>query len=461
MGTSRPRASLHSQRLRQQTPSDHDGPMVVTAGDVGASHSVLDQLRVDLGEGSVLTDPDVLASHGADWTGRWSVPPVAVLRPRDTADVVQIIRTCAALGVPVVPQGGRTSLVGGSIPTRPGSVVLSTARLRSLQTDGSTLLAGAGVTLQAVQEAARTAGRAFGVDLAARGTATVGGMVATDAGGLHVVAHGTMGAQVLGLTAVLGSGEVVGTTSPLAKTALGPSVIRSLVGSEGTLGVITAVRLRMVPTPANLVTAVVPMSLAEALALLPALRDVPDLHAVEYVDAGTAALVGAPGEFLLVEGGEELAGLLPDHALVALDAAARRRLWAWREGASEAAATASRMPLVKLDVALPHHNLEALVQGLPAPALVFGHLAEGNLHVQLLDRSPADGDSDAHAVLRLVGELGGAISSEHGVGRAKTAELGWSLPAGDIAALQALKKAWDPAGVLNPGILLPAPAADH
>ncbi len=410
-------------------------------------------LRAALGENAVVTDPGVLAAHEVDWTGRFRGRALALVRPESAAEVGEAVRACAAAGVAVVPQGGNTGLVGGAVPH--DAVVLSTARLSSIgdvDPVAGAVTAGAGVTLERLQRAAAEAGLAFGVDLAARGSATVGGMIATDAGGIHALRHGSMRRQVAGIEAVLADGTVVrqraGGTAPV-----GVDLVSLLSGSEGTLAVITGARLRLVPILPERATALIAFDdvAAAVVATAYARARLPDLDAVELVDAASLALaasrVGQPvpfngsGPALLVETAstrpmlDDLAAALQSmpgmrDAVVAADGPGRRRLWALREGVTEAISSVG-IPH-KLDVGLPLGRLAAFVEALEATVagvdadarvFVFGHLALGNLHVNVTGPAPDDERVD-DAVLRLVLDHGGSIAAEHGIGRAKARWLG-------------------------------------
>ena len=445
-------------------------------------------LRAAVGDEHVLVDPALTASYESDWTGRFSGRAGCVVRPRSTEEVAAVVRACAAAGTPLVVQGGNTGLVGGGVPAD-GEVLLSLRRLDALEpvdVAAGHVTAGAGVTLAALQAHARAAGLDFGVDLAARDSATVGGLVATNAGGIRVLRYGSMRAQVVGAEAVLADGTVLSRMAGLAKDGTGYDLVQLLAGSEGTLAVITAVRLRVVPRAAARCTALLAMaSTAEAVALLPGLRErLPSLSGAELFYGEGLALVrrhgGLPAPFAqdhpaylllecadrtdptdaLVEAVGEAGGLLD--ATVATDAAGQRALWAYREQHTEAI-NAEGVP-VKLDVSVPTARLVELVERLPgtvaavvpgARPVLFGHVNEGNLHVNVLDCGER-GEQVTDAVLRLVAELSGSISSEHGVGRAKVAWLGLSRSPAELAAMRGIKQALDPQGLLNPGVLLPA-----
>jgi FAD/FMN-containing dehydrogenase len=443
-----------------------------------------------LGAEHVLTAPDLRAPYEIDWTRRFSGHARCVARPSNTEQVATVLRLCAEADAPVVPQGGNTGLVGGAVP-RGGDVVVSLTRLDDLEPVDrlpGEVTVGAGVTLGRLQAHADAAGLAVGVDLAARDSATVGGMIATNAGGLHAWRHGAMRAHVVGLEAVLADGQVVRRLPGVAKDNTGYDLPGLLTGSEGTLGVITRARLRLVPVLHERVVALLAVAdTAAALAVFARLRDrVASLHAAELFHAEGLALVrahtGAPAPFpdehpvyVLVECAarhdptEELAAALADAdevraVAVAQDRPGRERLWSLRERHTEAI-NAAGVPH-KLDVGLPLTALPDFARRVrstvasvapSARVLLFGHLGDGNLHVNLLGLAPDDEIAD-DAVLRLVAELGGSISAEHGIGVAKARWLGLTRSDADVAAMTAIKQALDPRGVLNPGVLLPAAA---
>src|SRR3954449_11405882 len=251
------------------------------------SDEVLQDLAQAVGERQVLFDDDVRTPFESDWTGRYTGRALAVVRPGDAAQVAAVVGACARHGVALVPQGGNTGLVGAGVP-RGGEVVVSLSRLGDLgEVDpaAATVEAGAGVSLAALQQHARAADLDAAVDFAARDAATVGGMVATDAGGLHALRHGTVRARVAGVEAVLADGTIVDRRSPLLKDNAGYDLPALLVGSEGTLGIITRVRWRLVALLQARVAALVPLrSLEEAAELLAAVRPrLPSLEAAEFI----------------------------------------------------------------------------------------------------------------------------------------------------------------------------------
>ncbi len=445
-----------------------------------------------VGAEHVLTDPDLRAGAEVDWTGRWRGTARAVIRPGRPAEVAAVLAICAGAGVPVVPQGGNTGLVGGGVPAGvEGAVVLSTRRLSGLApvaADG-TVVAGAGATIAAVQRHAAASGWQFGLDWAARDSATVGGAIATNAGGLRVLRWGPARAQLVGAELALASGALLSRVDGPLKDSTGYDLSGLLCGSEGTLGVLTRVRLRLVPPlPAGRAVALVGVpGVAAAVALLGAVRRTgADLAAAELVGDAALGVLDLPRPlpdpwpaYVLLETvgrADDLAGILAGapivgdragdgagdevgDAVLADDAAGRARLWRYREEITESISRAG-VP-VKLDVSVPLHRLAEVWAALPAAAgpgrtVLFGHLAEGNVHVNLLDLAADEEEVAVDRVLRLVAAAGGSISAEHGIGRAKAPWLHLTRSPDEIAVMRAVKSALDPAGILNPGVLFAA-----
>jgi FAD/FMN-containing dehydrogenase len=442
-------------------------------------------LRDAAGEPHVLVDADVRAPYEIDWTRRWSGSAAAVVRPRTAGEVSAVLRACAEHGAAVIPQGGNTGLVGASVPRsqepRP-QVVLSAARMTTIgEIDRATLQmrAEAGVTLGALQAAARSAGLDAAVDFAARDSATVGGIAACDAGGIRAVRHGTARMRVAGLEAVMADGSVVCRMSGLLKDNAGYDLPALLVGSEGTLGVITSVLWQLVPRRDARALALVPVgSVSDAVALLVAVRQhLPSLDACELMTdeglalvlehIGTTSPVRRAAAYVLVECAaradplEALAAALDaagvTDAAIADDTAGRERLWQLRERHTEAIGAAG-IPH-KLDVGVPLDRLAAFCDAVQAALtdgarpILFGHLGDGNLHVNVLGHDAAEESID-ELVLRLAAQHGGTISAEHGVGVAKARWLHLSRTREEIAVMRAIKSALDPECVLNPGALL-------
>jgi FAD/FMN-containing dehydrogenase len=456
-------------------------------------------LRAITGPAHVLADPDVVAGYATDWTRRYAGAAACVVSPGSTAEVAAAVRACADYGARIIPQGGNTGLVGGSIPPARSDgadcVIVSTRRLTGLgpvDPRSRQVTAGAGVTIARLATHVAAAGLRYGVDLASRESATVGGTIATNAGGIHTIRYGPTRSQVAGLIAVLADGSVVGTLSGLTAGSTGYDLAQLLVGSEGTLALITEARLALQsPEPAAVVLLAGTAGISAATELLAHIREViPDLLAAEYIDAAGLALVRdvaglAPPTadshegYLLVEIAatsgvtdpdaylDRLDAVpLPADTVVALDASAMAALWSYRERITEAIATTG-IPH-KVDVAVPVPSLGAFCaeleevvrdtargHGNTEPRLiVFGHVGVGNLHVNVLGADPADSGVD-EAVARLAASHGGSVAAEHGVGRAKTGWLAVSRSAADLSAMRSIKTALDPSGVLNPGVLFP------
>lgn len=448
---------------------------------------VVDSLRSVVGAAHVLTDPSVTESYAVDWTGRFAGSTPAVVRPASTTEVAAVVEWCADNGVAVVPQGGNTGLVGGSVPLR-REVVLSLRRLDAVSAVDSVtgqVTVAAGATIAAVQRAARGAGWEYGVDWGARDTATIGGSIATNAGGSKVARYGDTRAQVLGVEAVLGDGSVVSHLGGLVKDNTGYHLPSLLCGSEGTLGIVTGARLRLVPRVDERVVALLGFArVDDALAACGLLRrSLPSLEAVELMfDDGLALVCSSFGlpqplpapaaAYLLVECADRLdpsdalasavAALRSTGAAVATEPGRRAELWRYREGHTEAINLLG--PPHKLDVTLPPAALAAFVDSVGARVLtvdrraqvwLFGHAADGNLHVNVTGVDPSDERIDS-AVLDLVAEHRGSISAEHGIGTAKKQWLHLNRSAAEIAAMQSIKRALDPHGILNPNVLLPS-----
>lgn len=412
--------------------------------------------------GHLLTDAALTQAYGTDWTRRWSARPLAVVRPRDAAAAAGVVQACGRHATPVVTQGGNTGLVGGSVPGGDDeAVVLSLARLTgrgALDSSSRQLSVRAGTTLADVQGTARRAGLTYGVDLAARATATIGGTVATNAGGLRVCRFGDTRAQVRGLTAVLADGSVVERMHGLAKDGAGYDLVQLLVGSEGTLGVVTDVRLRLhPPDPPGVTTLLGCTSYAHALDLMPSdgllMAEVMAHEGLALTCQAASLPAPLAGEwpvYLLMQT-LDLPDLPPD-----VDAVVDDRLVEYRERHPDAVATLGVVH--KYDVSLPLGQLDRAVADVAAAVaphrlFVYGHLNEGNLHLNVVGPDPDDDEIDA-TVLGLVAGCGGSIASEHGVGRAKASLLALNRGAADLAAMRAVKDALDPAGLLNPGVVL-------
>jgi FAD/FMN-containing dehydrogenase len=440
-------------------------------------------LEAAVGSEHVITSSADMEGYTTDWSRRFSGPAVAVVRPANTAEVASLVGICAEFCVPMLAQGGNTGLVGGSVPAATGTppVIISLRRLNSLapvdELSGQ-VTAGAGVLLGDVQRHARAAGWEYGVDLAARDSATIGGTVATNAGGIHVISQGMTRAQVTGIEAVLADGSVISHLAGLDKDNTGYDLAGLLCGSEGTLGVITAVRVRLHRPAGRTTVALIGVdSYESAVALIhsgatPGYR----LRAAEVIDACGMRLVqevaGLPWPLAaqwplvvlleVIDGGtgDGLAISLDADAVVGLEPGEQERLWQYRERQSEA--FSSLGVIHKLDVSVPLESLAACCAELNNVVAefadvrefgVFGHLGDGNIHVEIYGPDADDMAVDI-AVLECVSAYSGSISAEHGVGRAKAELLNLSRSPAEIAAMRAIKSALDPQGLFNPGVIL-------
>jgi len=459
----------------------------------------IDEIKEAAGAGGWSNDPAVLAPHLIDWRGRVRGTAALIVWPRTTAMVAAIVRAAAARRVALVPQGGNTGMVGGSIPDANGqSVIVSLTRMDWIgapDAAGLTMIVEAGAILENVHTVARAAGLVFPLSLAAKGSATIGGLVATNAGGVQVVRHGTMRARVAGLEAVLPDGQVLDQLDPLVKDNGGYDIKQLLIGSEGTLGIVTRVSLRLVPAPRD--TAVAWAGVADpaaALALLAALRDrlgdvvesfelIPGSGVDLLVAHGLRApLAEAHAWQVLIELtsvrddaglsaalGDVLAGAGVDDAVVAQSEAQAAALWHLRETLPEAERRDG--VAVKHDISVPVAAMPRfIVEATPrvearwpgSRVLAFGHLGDGNIHFNV--RAPLGSDSaawvdtNAAAITAAVNDLvvaaHGSIAAEHGVGSIKAAELARVGNPAKLAAMRAIKTALDPFGIMNPGKII-------
>ncbi len=469
------------------------------AGSPGTVHHVeapaRDQARLDpnvlrqlcdvVGADQVITD-DRRGSFEVDWTGRFRGATPAVVRPVDTVEVAGVLDVCRRHSIAVVPQGGNTGMVGGGVPLA-GEVVVSLRRLGfvgEVDRAARQITVGAGATIEAVQHAARAAGLRYAVDFGARGSATTGGSIATNAGGINVLRYGSTREQVLGVEAVIGTGEIISRLTGLVKDNTGYHLPGLLCGSEGTLGVVTAARLKLVVAHEHTVTALVGFdSVASGIAAVAGWRssidvlDAAEIMLHEGVEL-VASAFGVPlpfatrcGCYVLVEATahddptEMLAEAVADatgvvEVAVARDPARRAALWRYREEHTAAINTVG-IPH-KFDVTVPIAALAEFMAAVPAvvrelePGALtwqFGHVGDGNIHVNVTGAAP-DADSLDEQVYRYVVACGGSISAEHGIGTAKAKWLGLNRTDGELATMRAIKRALDPATIMNPGVLL-------
>ena len=459
-----------------------------------------------IGARGVTTDASDLAPWLSDWRGRYHGAACALLSPASTDEVVAIVEAARAHRIALVPQGGNTSMVGGATPGADGgSAILSMRRMnriRSLSAEEGSAVAEAGVILSELHDAAAAAGYRFPLTLGAKGSATIGGLISTNAGGTQVLRWGTMRALVAGLEAVLPDGQVYRGLAPLKKDNRGYSIDQLLIGAEGTLGIVTAATLRLVPAIAERGVAWVGLKSPQtALALLRRLERATDaIESFEIVPGDSLALVlehipgtraplgGAHPWHVLIEAvatdptdesparllerllGEALADDLCDDAVVAASEAQAEARWRIRDSLSEAERAAG--PAVQHDISVPVAKMpDFMVDGAAAMerawpgthATAFGHLGDGNVHFHVRAPDGVDHDSwyatDAPAITRMVHDLvvaaGGSISAEHGIGQMKRDELARLSDPARLATLRAIKGALDPLGLFNPGKLVP------
>ena len=463
----------------------------------GASGPATSPARMWLDDARRLFDPDFfsvdpadLAEYGRDWTRVHAPAPSAIALPRTTEEVSRLLRFASEREVPVVPSGGRTGLAGGAVAAK-GELVLSLARMRRMDPVdllGATVRVQAGAITEAVHAHVAPHGLLWPVDFASKGSSTVGGNVATNAGGVKVIRYGLTRGWVLGLQVVLAGGEVLELGGALEKNNTGLDLRQLFIGSEGTLGVVTEATLKLtkLPPPAAVLLFAVP-DLAAVLRVFRDLRTAPiTVSAYEFFTDRCLARLLAHRKlrepfperhpyYVLVEADaspavEEWIGALLDRGLVidgtlAQHAKDAQDLWALREGISESL-SATGLPH-KNDIALPVAHLEAFCGELDAvfatrypgwEIALFGHIGDGNLHVNVMKpdamakdeflRHTKDAD---RAMFELVRKHRGSISAEHGIGLLKKDALAYSRSPEELAVMRAVKRALDPKGILNPG----------
>ncbi|HEY9554607.1 FAD-binding oxidoreductase [Allosphingosinicella sp.] len=470
------------------------------------SPALLAALRDRLGPKGFSSDSADLAPWLEDWRRRYHGAAAAMLSPASTDEVSDIVRFCADEGVALVPQGGNTSMVGGATPGPEGDALLLSMRrmnkMRSLSADANVAVAEAGVILAHLHDAAASVGRRFPLSLGARGSATIGGLVSTNAGGTQVLRFGTMRGLVEGIEAVLPDGSVFNSLAALKKDNRGYDLRQLLIGAEGTLGVVTAATLRLVPAVGSRSVAWIGLASPEkALALLRLLdnavgdavesfelvpRQALDL-VLRHVSGTRAPLQGTHEWHVLVEAvapmvapdpekefGRALRAALAigvvEDAVIAASEAQAEAFWRLRDSISEAEKKDG--PAAKHDISvevstMPRFMVEAAAEverRFPGTRVVpFGHLGDGNVHFNV--RAPTDAaagwiENEGLAVTAFVHDLvtaaGGSISAEHGIGQMRLSELARLGDPARLAAMRAIKKALDPKGIMNPGKLVPA-----
>ncbi|NMF88730.1 FAD-binding oxidoreductase [Aromatoleum petrolei] len=464
-------------------------------------NDVVAALANAIGAQYVIDDPAAMAPYLTDWRGRYTGRAIAVVRPGSTQETADIVRICASANVPMVPQGGNTGLCGGATPLPDGgSVLVSMARMHRIRTvdaANNALVAEAGCTLAAVQQAAEGGDRLFPLSLASEGSCLVGGNISTNAGGVQVLRYGNMRDLVLGVEVVLPDGRVWNGLRSLRKDNTGYDLKQLFIGAEGTLGIVTAAALKLFPRPRARATAwvAVPDPRA-AVDLLSLLRDRCGERAtafelvgrsaldlvLQHIPAMRAPLAGVHDWHVLVELADALDGEALDDMLertiaaaidsgLAVDAAVAssiaqaHALWALRENISEAQKIEGIS--IKHDISVPVSAIpDFLLQAQQALAAIwpdvrivtFGHLGDGNLHYNLSKPGAVDNAEfvartrDVNRIVHdLVGALNGSISAEHGIGQLKREENARYKSEVELDLMRAVKRALDPHGLMNPG----------
>ena len=460
---------------------------------------VLARLKEIVGAKGFSEDPREIAPHVEEWRGSWKGHTPLLLRPATTEEVSRILAACNETATPVVPQGGNTGLVGGQIPLG-GEVLLSLERMnriRDIDRTGANCTVEAGTILAALHAAADDAGMMFPLSLASEGSATIGGNLSTNAGGVNVLRYGMARELVLGLEVVLADGRVLDMLRTLRKDNTGYDLKQVFLGAEGTLGIITAAALKLFPRPEKTLTAFIAVrSPAEAVALLAAMQKetgglisafelLPKLGlrlVLEHIPDAANPLKSASDWYVLMEatsGGrfdlEEVvqtalfeSGLASDAAIATNDRQ-RGAFWKLRESMSEAQKKEGAS--LKHDIAVPVASIPAFIATATAAVLgavpgarpvTFGHLGDGNLHFNF--NAPKDGDGAAFLARRsevarivhdiAVRDFGGSFSAEHGIGAMKRDELLRYKSAVETDVMRTLKRTLDPKNILNPGKIL-------
>ncbi len=460
-----------------------------------------------LGPKGFTRDPDLVDPWLTDWRGRYTGRALALASPATTQEVASLVALCARHSIPIVPQGGNSGMAGGATPDDSGEgIVLSMRRMnaiRAMNNDAGHVVCEAGVILQTLHEAAEAQGFRFPLTLGGKGSATVGGLISTNAGGTQVLRYGTMRAQVLGIEAVLADGQVFEGLTALKKDNRGFDLKQLLIGSEGTLGIVTAATLRLLPAPQSRVSAWVGLpSITAARSLLqmadramgdalegfevvPAhclqsvLAHLPDARAPlaeahewnALIDCTSADLDEAKlrdkFESTLAQALET--GLIAD-AAIATNEAQAGQFWHLRDSISSAERALG--PAMQHDISVPVDRMpEFILEAIPAieseypgtTGAAFGHLGDGNVHFHVIappgvvpgQWEATTGKAISARVHDLVTQRGGSISAEHGIGQMKVDELGRLGDPVALSIMRRVKLALDPANILNPGKLVP------
>ena len=447
------------------------------------------ELKSLLGSGRISEDEDVIKTYSDDWTGRYRGSARAVISPQSTYEVAEILNWCSTNQVGVVPQGGNTGMVGGSTPLN-GELIISLRKMKNVNfsdTNDNQIVAEAGATLLEIQNLALERSMIYGVDFAARDSATIGGTIATNAGGLNVLRYGTTRRQIVSVEAVTGTGEIIGNLNGLDKDNTGYHLPSLLCGSEGTLAIVTRAKLRLWPKPkenvsilfgldtiqdaVNLTEACVSTSM-EIIACelffqkgVDLVREAYDLQPLWNNRNSIYLLCEFAGDLGVLDRLNEnvLGEMLRTHdsIFVATSDRERQRLWQYRE--LHTLAIANKGIPLKLDVTIPLGNLTHFLDSIATICgninplsipYVFGHSADGNMHLNILQSEPNVAEMEEE-ILKFVVSLDGSISAEHGIGRAKAPYLHIQRNEEEIRLFREMKKAFDPKGILNPDVIFP------
>ena len=459
---------------------------------------IVNELKSIVGAKGWIEDPLEMQAYVTEWRGRYQGQARLLVAPKSTAEVASVVRVCARHGVAIVPQGGNTGLCGGAVPDSSGTQVIVSLRrmrqIRNVSADDYSMTVDAGCTLAEVQEAAIGENRFFPLSLAAEGSCQIGGNLSTNAGGINVLRYGTARAQVLGLEVVLPDGEVIDGLRSLRKDTAGYDLKQLFIGSEGTLGIITAACLRLQPTPNEINTVMLAIdSPAAAVRLLAAMRDalgdtllafeliseralrfvlrhIPDTRGPFEKDYPWCVLLDITTSESEIEGALQRVlenGLIMD-GVVAKNSTEAKSLWHLRHSIS--AAQKAEGGSLKHDISVPVGSVGSFIDAAESAVMAhdpgarivaFGHVGDGNIHFNV--SQPLNGSADdfllqretiANIVYGIVAKFAGSFSAEHGIGQARREYLGKYRSPTELKTMRAIKTALDPQGIMNPGKVL-------
>jgi FAD/FMN-containing dehydrogenase len=460
------------------------------------NQTAIKALKNIVGDSNVLTSPADLQAWGTDWTKVFPPNPCCIVLPANKDEVAQVLKYCHSNQLALTPSGGRTGLVAGAVANE-GEVVLSLTRMNKIlhiDSIGLTATVEAGVTTQALQEAARDAGLFFPIDLGAKGSCHIGGNIATNAGGVKLIKYGGMREQVLGLEVILANGETLDLMSALRKNNSGYDLKHLFIGSEGTLGVVTSAVVRLMPKPKDLQLSIMT---AASFADIPKILKVCSLQGVtvtafefftdvahrivlKHQKSARSPFSEISPFYVLLEIEQERAdngimesllekifeeGLITD-ATIATNSTQFKEFWGLRENITESIAAHGHVR--KNDISLAIHDLDNFVMQLETllktitlgsmELVLFGHIGDGNLHINYVAPKTED-FKDFHKrardieekIFELLATFKGSISAEHGIGLTKKKDLYFTRTAAEVEWMRQIKKLWDPTGILNPG----------